>query len=113
VRILQREPGFEELNYRSHQIYFVNEFAQRNDGHALSLRQLSRVFVCDAARVKAALKNGLNDPQGRDRHSPLDDTSEIEIFEWIQKQAEKFNSITRTDLLYYYQAKYSCSISRG
>jgi hypothetical protein len=113
VRIFQHEPRFEELTYRSHQIYFVNEFTQRNDGHFLSLRQLSRVFECDAARVNAALKNGLDDPQSRGRHSALDDASEIEILEWIQKQAEKFNPITRTDLLYYFQANYSCSISRG
>jgi hypothetical protein len=54
VGILQRERGFEELSHILHRIYFVNEFAQRNDGHALSLRQLSREFECDAARVKAA-----------------------------------------------------------
>jgi hypothetical protein len=88
MRIHQREPGFEELNYRSHQIYFVNEFAQRNNGHALLLCQLSRAFECDAARVNAALKSGFDDPQGRGRHSALDDASEIEILEWIQKQAE-------------------------
>jgi hypothetical protein len=33
--------------------------------------------------VKAALKNVLDDPQGRGRHSALDDASEIEILEWI------------------------------
>jgi hypothetical protein len=79
--MLQREPGFEELSYRSHQICFVNEFARRNDGYALSMCQLSRTFECDAVRVKAALKNGLDDPQGRDRHHAFDDASEIEILE--------------------------------
>jgi hypothetical protein len=113
VRMLQREPGFEELSYRSHQIYFVNKFAQRNDGHALSLRQLSRAFERDAARLKTALKNGLDDSQGSHRHSALDNASEIESFEWIQKQAENWNPITRIDILYYSQAKYSYSISRG
>jgi hypothetical protein len=81
VRILPREPGFEELSYRSHQIYFVNKFVQRNDRHALSLRQLSREFECDAARVNVALRNELYDPQGRESHSALDDVSEIEILE--------------------------------
>jgi hypothetical protein len=113
ARMLQREPGFEELSYRSHQIYFVNEFARRNDGHALSMRQLSRTFECDAVRVKAALKNGLDDPQGSDRHHAFDDASEIEILEWIQKQAEKFNLVVRTDILHDCQAQCSCSISRG
>jgi hypothetical protein len=55
----------------------------------------------------------LDDPQGRDRHSAFDDASEIEILEWIQNQAEKFNPITQTDLIHYCQVKYSCSISRG
>jgi hypothetical protein len=84
VRILQREPGFEELSCRSHQIYFVNEFAQRNDGHTLSLCQLSRAFECDAARVKGALQNGLDDPQGHGGHSVLGNASAIEVLEWIQ-----------------------------
>jgi hypothetical protein len=81
VRILQREPGLEELSHRSHQIDFVNEFAQRNDSHALSLHQLSRAFECDAPSVKTALKNGLDDSQGRGGRSALDDASEIEILE--------------------------------
>jgi hypothetical protein len=56
VRMLQREPGLEELRYRSHQIYFVHDFALRRLEQGLSLRQLSRAFDCDAGRVKAALK---------------------------------------------------------
>jgi hypothetical protein len=31
VQIFQSEPSFEGLSYRSHQMYFVNEFAQRDD----------------------------------------------------------------------------------
>jgi hypothetical protein len=113
VRILQRESCFEELSYRWHQIDFVNEFAQRKNGHALSLRQLPTEFEYDAAKVKASLTNGLDDSQGRGRHSVLDDVSEIEILEWIQRQIEKFNPIRRTDLLHDCQSKYSYSISRG
>jgi hypothetical protein len=81
LRVLQREPGVESLSYRSHQIYFVKEFAQRHEGRALSLRQLSRTFECDGARVKAALKNGLSDPETRGRHSAFDDASELEIID--------------------------------
>jgi hypothetical protein len=67
----------------------------------LSLRQLSRAFECDSTRVKAALKNGLDDSQGDDLHSAFGDGSEIEILEWVQNQAEIFNLITRTDILHY------------
>jgi hypothetical protein len=90
------------LSCRSHQIYFDNEFAQRNDGHALSLRQLSRAFECDAARVKAILKNGLENSHGRGPHPAFDDASEIEILEWIENQAEKSNSVRQRDLLHHY-----------
>jgi hypothetical protein len=113
VRVLEREPGFKELCYRSHQIYFVHDFALRSLGQELSLRQLSRAFECDAGRVKAALKNGFSDPETRGRHSALDDASEREIVDWIQKQAEKFNPVTRTDLLHYCQEKFSSPVSRG
>jgi hypothetical protein len=63
--------------------------------------------------VKAALKNELNDPQGHGRHSAFDDASEVEILEWIQNQAEKFNEITRTNIIHYCEAKYSFSIREG
>jgi hypothetical protein len=112
LRVLQRESDFEELSCRSHQIHFVNEFAQRHEGRALSLYQLSRAFECDAVMVKAALKNGLNDSQGRGRHSAFDNASEIEILEWVQNQAERLNPITRIDLLHYYLAQYSSFASR-
>jgi hypothetical protein len=55
----------------------------------------------------------LDDPQGRGRHPALDDGSEIEILEWIRNQAEKFNPVTRLDLVHHWQAKYSCSISQA
>jgi hypothetical protein len=56
LRVLQREPGFQELGYTSHQIYFVNEIAQRHDGHILLLRQLSKAFECDAFTVTTSLE---------------------------------------------------------
>jgi hypothetical protein len=62
--------------------------------------------------LKTTLTNGLDDPQGRGRHPALDDASEIEIVEWIQNQAEKFNPVTRTDLLHHCHFKYFRFISR-
>jgi hypothetical protein len=112
VRILQREPAFGELRYRSHQIYFVHDFAQRNGDWVLSVCQFSSAFGCDAGRVKAALANGLNEPKVRGCHFVFDDDSEIEILEWIQSQAEKYEPVTRTDLRHYCEAKYSRSISQ-
>jgi hypothetical protein len=113
VRILQREPAFCELRYRSHQIYFVHDFAQRNGDRVLSVCQLSRAFGCDAGRVKTALANRLNELKVRGRHFAFDDDSEIELLKCIQSQAEKYESVTRTDLWDYCEAKYSRSISRG
>jgi hypothetical protein len=113
VRILQREPAFGELKYRSHQIYFVHDFAQRNSNRVLSVRQLSRAFGYDAGRVKTVLANGLNELKVRDRRFTFDDDSEIEILECIQNQTEKYEPVTRTDLWHYCEAKYSRSISRG
>jgi hypothetical protein len=83
--MLQREPGFDQLRFRSHQIYFVNDFAKRNGGRDLSIYQLSRTFRCDAGRVKPALENGLNDLEVRGRHFACDDQSEIQILEWIRR----------------------------
>jgi hypothetical protein len=79
--MLQRESAFGELKYRSHQIYFVHDFALRNGDQGLLVRQLSRAFGCDGGRVKAALDKGLNDPKVCGRHFAFDDDSEIEILE--------------------------------
>jgi hypothetical protein len=92
--MLQREPAFGELKYRSREIAFVCYFVLGNDEQGPSVRQLSKGFGCDAARVKADLDNELNDPKVRGRHFAFDDDSEIEILEWIQTQAEKYVPMT-------------------
>jgi hypothetical protein len=107
------ESAFGELRYRSHQIYFVHDFAKWNGDRVLSVHQFSRVFGCDAGRVKAALANGLNEPKLRGRHFAFSDDSETEILEYLQSQPEKYEPITRTDLRHSCEAKYSRSISRG
>jgi hypothetical protein len=84
VRALQREPGFGELQYRSHQIYCVNEFSRRELNQELSTRQLSRAFGCDGARIKAVLANRLDDLKICGRHLAFDGDSEDEILEWIE-----------------------------
>jgi hypothetical protein len=111
--MLHREPGFDQLRFRSHQIYFVKDFAQRNSGQDLSIHQLSREFVCDAGQVKSALQNSLNDPKVCGRHFAFDDKAEIQILQWIRSQAEKCAPMTRTDIQHHCEIKYSRSISRG
>jgi hypothetical protein len=59
------------------------------------------------------LTNGLDDTKIRGLHLVFDGDSEGEIIEWIQAQAEKYKSITRTDIRHYCKVKYSRSISRG
>jgi hypothetical protein len=104
VQMLQRESIFGELQYRSHQIYFVHDFALRNGNPELSPHQLSTAFGCSLTRVKAALDNGLNDPKVRGRHFAFDDDSEVQILDWIQRQAENYAPVTRTDLKHYCEA---------
>jgi hypothetical protein len=59
------------------------------------------------------LTNGLDDTKIRGRHLVFDSDSEGEIMEWIEAQAEKYQSITRTDIRHDCKVKYSRSISRG
>jgi hypothetical protein len=113
VRAFQREPGFDQLQYQSHQIYFLQNFAQREGNQALSIMQLSRAFRCQPIRVKAALDNRLEAPKVRGRHMAIDENSKAEILEWIDAQAEKCNPVTRTDIRHYCEVKCFISISRG
>jgi hypothetical protein len=59
------------------------------------------------------LANGLEEPKVRGRHLAIDEDSEGEILEWIEAQAEKCKSVTRTDIQHYCEAKYSCLVNRG
>jgi hypothetical protein len=79
VRTLQREPGFGELRYQSHQICFVADFARETAGQELSVNQLTRMFECHSVHVKVALANRFDEPKSRGRHSAFDDDSEDEI----------------------------------
>jgi hypothetical protein len=112
VRAFQYEPGFAELQFRSHQIYFIHDFAQRKGDQELSVSQLSRKFGYCPACVKTILANELEEPKLRDHHLAIDEDSEGEILEWIKAQAEKYKPIICTDLRHYCEEKYSHLISR-
>jgi hypothetical protein len=108
IRTFQREPGFGELRSRSHQACFVTDLVRETAGQELSVNQLARAFECDPAGVKAALTNVFVELKIRDRRSAFgvrrsafDDDSEGEILIWIEAQAEKSKSMTRTNLRHY------------
>jgi hypothetical protein len=111
--MLQPAPAFRELECRSHQIYFVHDFALRNSDQGPSVHQLSRKFGCKGSRGKAAWDNELNDPKVRGRHFAFNNDSEIEMLERVQTQAEKYALVTRTDFRHYGKVKCSRFIFRG
>jgi hypothetical protein len=113
VRTFQRGPGFNELQYRSHQICFVSSFAWDKVDRELSIAQLARAFGCHANRVKVALANGLEESKKCSGHPAFDEDSEDEILAWIEAQAEKYRPMIRTDLRHYCEVKYSRPVSRG
>jgi hypothetical protein len=81
VRAFQREPGFAQLEFRSHPIRFVQNFSEREANRTLSTNQLSKAFGCSPSRVKAALANGLDPPKVCGRHPAFDEGLEAEILE--------------------------------
>jgi hypothetical protein len=81
VRAFQREPGFAELEFRAHQICFVQNFVEREANHTLSTNQISKAFGCSPSQVKVALANGLEPPKVRGSHPAIDEGSEAEILE--------------------------------
>jgi hypothetical protein len=82
-------------------------------GQELSVSQLARVFECHPARLTVALENGFDEPKPHSRHSAFDHDSEGGILIWVKAQTEKSGLVTRTDLRYYYQTKYSHPVTRG
>jgi hypothetical protein len=64
------------MRFRSHRLYFVADFAQRECHQELSIRHLAQLFDCKTDRIKAALVDGLEDVKVRDRHLAFDEDSE-------------------------------------
>jgi hypothetical protein len=112
ARALQREPDFEGLLYRAHQICFVAHFARETLGQELSVNQLARAFGCHLNRIKAALANGFEEAKTRGRHMVFDGNSEADILTWIEAEAKKSKPVTRTELRHYCKAKYTRSVSK-
>jgi hypothetical protein len=84
VRPLQREPGLAELQFRAHEISFVQNFPEREVNHTLSTNQLFKALGCSPSRVKAELAKGLGSPKVRGRHPAIDEGSEAKSLEWIE-----------------------------
>jgi hypothetical protein len=112
ARALQRESGFEGLLYRAHQICFVAHFAWETTGQELSVNQLARAFDCHSTRMKAALANGFEESKTRGWHMAFDHDSEADILICIEAEAEKSRPVTRAELRYYCEAKYTRSVSK-
>jgi hypothetical protein len=58
------------------------------------------------------LINVLNKPKVHGRYFAFDEDSEIEILEWIQSQAEKYEPVTRAGLRHHCETKHSHFVSR-
>jgi hypothetical protein len=83
--------AFPPLQFRSHQICYVDQFALCELAIDTSIGRLKNAFDCPRAPVKKALRNGLEPPKRPGRHIVLPDDSEAEadILAWIHHQAEK------------------------
>jgi hypothetical protein len=81
VHALQREPGFGQLQYRSHHTCFVQNFVQLESNQTLSIMHFSRAFGCQPIRVKAALDAKLEMQKVCGRHITVDGNSDSEIVE--------------------------------
>jgi hypothetical protein len=86
LRILQCYQEFLGLQFWSQQISYVHEFARLELCLEISIGSLERAFNCLLAAVKRSLRNGLEPPKSRDRHTALADDAETDILAWIEHQ---------------------------
>jgi hypothetical protein len=101
------------LRFRSHQIFYVHEFAFDRLGINIPINRLGIAFNCPRAAGKRALKNRLIPPKQRGRHTALPEDSEADILAWFQHQAEKSQPSTRTYILHYCSGKFGEAVTRG
>jgi hypothetical protein len=88
IRLLQRCEDFLGLQFRSHQIFYVHEFALDRLGIHIPINRLGKVFNCPRAAVKRARKTGPMQPKQCGRCNILPEDSETDILAWIQHQTE-------------------------
>jgi hypothetical protein len=71
IWLLQQCEDFPGLQFRSHQLFYVHEFALGRLGIDVSIDRLTTTFSYPGAAVKKALKNGLKPPKQLGRHNAL------------------------------------------
>jgi hypothetical protein len=113
IRMLQQYEDFPGLQFQSHSLYYVHQFAVRELGIEILISSLEREFNCPPATVKKTLRNALKPPKPRGRHNAVPDNSEANILAWIQHQAENSQPATRTDIRHYSTGKLGKPITRA
>jgi hypothetical protein len=113
LRLLQRDEDFQNLRFRCHQIYYINDFATSKHNIPISIGALKRAFQCSRNSVTQALVHGLEPPQTRGRHSALDAEIEHELLVWIEDNAAKNTAVTGADLRARIVNHYHLPVTRG
>lgn len=113
ARRLEHDEGFQVLQFRAHQIYYVHHFATSELNLPISIGALSRAFRCDRNRVTQALAHGLEPPEARGRHLAVDAGIEDELLVWIEANAAKSTAVTARDVRAHIRSHYHMPVSRG
>jgi transposase len=113
ARTLREDPNFAQLQYRAHQIFYVFVWARDELDIPISIGGLERSFNCSHATVQRALKSGWDAPKPRGRHAALPAEAESEILDWIRRNYEKSDPVTRTEIRHHCETEFTVPAGRG
>jgi hypothetical protein len=113
ARIIEHDEHFQVLQFRSHQIYYVHNFATSTLSLPISISALARAFDCKRDRVTSALVPSLEPPETPGRHLGSAEDQERELLARIHEQASKNSPVTRCDIRQYVTSRYGFLETRG
>jgi hypothetical protein len=113
ARLLERDEVFRTLQFRSHQIYYVHNYATSELNVFISISALTRALGCAYNRVKQTLAHGLEPLKSRGHHSALPPDIEQQILEWIEQNAAKRTIVTERDIRERFASRDKFAATRG
>jgi hypothetical protein len=75
------DPDFRRLEFRCHQIIYVNDIAESRYNITVTINALTRALDCSRSRVHTATAHGLDEPGQRGKHTPLGQDLEQQILD--------------------------------
>ena len=113
IRALLRNPEFQSLQYRNHQLCFLHKYASELNEFKLTYDQLAFIFGMCRITVSRSIANGPQNPKPLGRHMALEGDKEEIIVNQIIQMSNEGKSMTQRQILSFVKERFNLSLTKG